>query len=843
MPEGGNSGDSLNYLIINYVSEIGTAPTAKRISSSTSVFTLTSTVLPEMAVDGYAFYGWSYNGAILSVGDTITDATEITVTAIWGRVKKFLDANGLTYFASKFNDYPTNEILGTVIDAIGTELENKANVPIIIDCDLTEYNMAQYVLFGIMSLPDEGGEIELPNECITIPNSALSLMQNHSLYINQNCYFYLHGENITGSNTTVNLLFPLTVFDIIPNMLTGIQGSCTNSLGHYIITGYPDSNSSSGMSWKISYLQPDNNNIWDATYDGTTLTLNTTVSNIWNSMSDGMDHISLLDSAIGKNFLNISCPYSDNINTVLLPLTQLHTTGNDGSNILYFSGTVENELWTVVLKQNDENNNNEESIVLDRKPLKSKISLLTDISGTPSKDGQTIIYHMGMTNDQPYTWDYPVVDWAGECAFESPNILNKPLKFALSKAKIKHGQKTSVIGSSFFSFDEFNLDSSWFYDMQYVVRDASTRQVLATGRPKDVSQGITRFEPFNVNGYIYNLNAVIGARYNYDLSFSSINKIHTDGTEVTFSGFFLLETPEGTASDEIISNIPFDIDIYILYPTLIGTYEQNFYPTVENSIFYDIDLIKLFMSNFSATPQDGWFKLSNKPLLYKYKDTFMFLGRNTTTSYIQYYTTGTNLFEIPNDIIQIMNQGIIHTNQNGYDFLQMYVDGTLYPIGKSDENGFYMYWPVISNATSFNSGLIITYEIDNPLFYSSPLTGTPTAPTAAAGTATTQLATTAFVQTAVANASSGLLKRLIVSTLPTSNVDTNTIYMIAKTTGETNNAYNEFMYINNSWELIGDTDTTVTVDTTITQNSTNAISSGAVYAAIGDIETLLEDLL
>lgn len=126
MPEGGSSDGSLNYLIINYVSEIGTAPTAKRISSSTSTFTLTSTALPEMTADGYTFYGWSYNGAILSVGDTITEATEITVIAIWGRVKKFLDANGLTYFASKLNNYPTNELLGTVIDAIDEAKQDKA---------------------------------------------------------------------------------------------------------------------------------------------------------------------------------------------------------------------------------------------------------------------------------------------------------------------------------------------------------------------------------------------------------------------------------------------------------------------------------------------------------------------------------------------------------------------------------------------------------------------------------------------------------------------------------------------------------------------------------------------
>ena len=88
---------------------------------------------------------------------------------------------------------------------------------------------------------------------------------------------------------------------------------------------------------------------------------------------------------------------------------------------------------------------------------------------------------------------------------------------------------------------------------------------------------------------------------------------------------------------------------------------------------------------------------------------------------------------------------------------------------------------------------------------SPALTGVPTAPTATAGTSTTQLATTAFVQGAVATAAAGLIKREVVNTLPTQNIDTNTIYMIAKLTALNDNAYNEFMYINNHWELIGDT--------------------------------------
>ncbi len=40
--------------------------------------------------------------------------------------KKFLDADGLTYFAQLLNDYPNNEILGAVIDAIDGELSTKA---------------------------------------------------------------------------------------------------------------------------------------------------------------------------------------------------------------------------------------------------------------------------------------------------------------------------------------------------------------------------------------------------------------------------------------------------------------------------------------------------------------------------------------------------------------------------------------------------------------------------------------------------------------------------------------------------------------------------------------------
>ena len=206
MPEGGNSGDSLNYLIINYVSEIGTAPTAKRISSSTPVFTLTSTTLPEMTVDGYAFYGWSYNGAILSVGDTITEATEITVTAVWGRAKKFLDANGLTYFASKLNNYPTNELLGTVIDAIDEAKQDKA------------YDI-------IYNISDGGTDTcnKTFNEILTLINQKATSDQQITLII------------VSGSNYIIpTYLRPIIVNNVVSHLIiVGTTGLTTITIYHY----------------------------------------------------------------------------------------------------------------------------------------------------------------------------------------------------------------------------------------------------------------------------------------------------------------------------------------------------------------------------------------------------------------------------------------------------------------------------------------------------------------------------------------------------------------------------------------------------------------------------------
>lgn len=56
----------------------------------------------------------------------------------------------------------------------------------------------------------------------------------------------------------------------------------------------------------------------------------------------------------------------------------------------------------------------------------------------------------------------------------------------------------------------------------------------------------------------------------------------------------------------------------------------------------------------------------------------------------------------------------------------------------------------------------------------------------------------------------GALHREIVASLPTTDIDPNTIYMILSGTSATENVYNEFMYVNNAWELIGTSATDLT---------------------------------
>lgn len=64
----------------------------------------------------------------------------------------------------------------------------------------------------------------------------------------------------------------------------------------------------------------------------------------------------------------------------------------------------------------------------------------------------------------------------------------------------------------------------------------------------------------------------------------------------------------------------------------------------------------------------------------------------------------------------------------------------------------------------------------------------------------------------------GHLKKQIVQTLPTTG-QSDIIYLVPKSTSETNNAYDEYQWINNKWELMGDSQ----IDLTGYYNTTNLI--------------------
>lgn len=135
-------------------------------------------------------------------------------------------------------------------------------------------------------------------------------------------------------------------------------------------------------------------------------------------------------------------------------------------------------------------------------------------------------------------------------------------------------------------------------------------------------------------------------------------------------------------------------------------------------------------------------------------------------------------------------------------------------------------------ATNFvdKTGLLYTVSkikelLNNKANLASPiLTGTPKAPTPTAGNNSTQIATTAFVTAAINGALANVsgLKLQVVSALPATGV-TGTIYLKSKS-GSSNDIYDEYIYIESKWELIGSTAVDLTgymkeADLTVVSNS------------------------
>jgi len=86
-------------------------------------------------------------------------------------------------------------------------------------------------------------------------------------------------------------------------------------------------------------------------------------------------------------------------------------------------------------------------------------------------------------------------------------------------------------------------------------------------------------------------------------------------------------------------------------------------------------------------------------------------------------------------------------------------------------------------------------------------------------------ATKKYVDDAIA--AIDITDREVVQELPTQDISTKTIYMVPKTTAGTQNAYTEYMYINNAWEKIGDTEIDLT----------DYVTSSDLSTAVAGVET------
>lgn len=83
----------------------------------------------------------------------------------------------------------------------------------------------------------------------------------------------------------------------------------------------------------------------------------------------------------------------------------------------------------------------------------------------------------------------------------------------------------------------------------------------------------------------------------------------------------------------------------------------------------------------------------------------------------------------------------------------------------------------------------------------------------------------------IASISTMSLKK--VDSLPTTDISTTTIYLVPKETSGTDNVYTEYIYVDNKWEIIGETSTNL--DDYVTDAELSTIL--ASYVKTTDVET------
>lgn len=80
---------------------------------------------------------------------------------------------------------------------------------------------------------------------------------------------------------------------------------------------------------------------------------------------------------------------------------------------------------------------------------------------------------------------------------------------------------------------------------------------------------------------------------------------------------------------------------------------------------------------------------------------------------------------------------------------------------------------------------------------------------------------------------------LIVQTLPTTDIQTNVIYLVPKSPSGTNDIYNEYAYINSTWEMLGTTQ--IDLSSYVTTTSLNNILQD--YATTNYVTTAINNAI
>ena len=153
-----------------------------------------------------------------------------------------------------------------------------------------------------------------------------------------------------------------------------------------------------------------------------------------------------------------------------------------------------------------------------------------------------------------------------------------------------------------------------------------------------------------------------------------------------------------------------------------------------------------------------------------------------------------------------------------------------YRIQLKDREGNLLFPNVLSNSSYVTEG-----ELSDAL---APIY-------ASLGSLSDSLSTLSGRVTSLEGQLSGKLTRLIVEELPTEDISTTTIYMVPKDGSDStpNNVYTEYLYVNNQWEIIGDT--SVNVDGFITESDAQELIDTALqgYATENYVDGAISDAL